>query len=149
MTVTITQEALTINAVNPGRLAEDLAAAGLPLPIWLRRTVTPFTFYAEFPDGTDPAALLAVLNAHDAGLPSTEQAIARQAAVIDNGAEDEARAIPDFVGWTPAEAQAWVQANVTDLPTAKTALTKLVAMVAAINARVFPHVRAERQLSGE
>lgn len=67
---------------------------------------------------------------------------------ISVGADDEARTIPDFVGWTPAEAQAWVQTNVTDLATAKTTLVKMAGMIAAINARVFPRIRAEQQLGG-
>ena len=147
--ITITQINVTVTAINRDGLFEELAAAGLPRPVLFHCTRQPFELLMQYPDGTDLGSILTVINAHDASQLSTGQLLEAQAAAIESGAEDEAQAIPDFVGWTPAEAQAWVQTNVTDLPTAKVVLVKMAGMVAAINARVFPRVRAERQLSGE
>lgn len=147
MPVIITEQDALVTRVNHRRLIEECLAAGLPEPIVQHSG--PGEYRAEFPDGTDRAAAIAVLQAHDASLQSAEEILQQAAQAIGSGADDEARAIPDFVGWTPAEAQAWVQANVTDLPTARTALVKLAGMVAAINARVFPRIRAERQVGGE
>ena len=147
--ITITQNNVTVMAINRDALFEELAAAGIPRPVLFHCTQEPFELLMQYPDGTNVGPILTVINAHDASQLSAGQLVEAQAAVIGSGAEDEARAIPDFVGWTPAEAQAWVQANVTDLPTAKVVLVKMAGMVAAINARVFPRVRAERQLSGE
>jgi hypothetical protein len=101
--------------------------------------------YAEFDITADQEGIVfSVLGAHNPDVPSSDDVRASEVASIAAGADTEARSVPDFMGWTPAQAEQWVTNNVTDLPTAKLALRKMAMNIAALNARVFPHIRAEK-----
>ncbi|NIV33097.1 MAG: hypothetical protein GWN58_27710 [Anaerolineae bacterium] len=46
-----------------------------------------------------------------------------------DGAKDDFEGMSGWATWTPAEAAAWIDTHVTDLPTAKQVLTKLATAV--------------------
>ena len=61
-------------------------------------------------------------------------------AIETNAAADFA-SIPNWADWTPAEAEAWIDANVTDLASAKVALGKMAYAIMVLADKVFPNRR--------
>jgi hypothetical protein len=53
-------------------------------------------------------------------------------------ADDHAADIPGWATWTEAEATAWIDANVIDLASAKTALTAMARLLVALRNKTWP-----------
>ena len=137
---TIDQNDAGLARCNIDLLAEELAFAGLPGPVLYRHDLAAGTMQITF--DADPSLYgpaLAVVQAHDPDGLSSEQAITLAAAAVDS--EAEARTTPDFMGWTPDEAEAWVVSNVVDLPGTALALRQMARDLAALNGKVFPRLR--------
>lgn len=91
--------------------------------------------------GVSQMVVEAFLAAHDASVLTLNQRVIE----ILEEADVDARTIPDFMTWTPAEAATWIDTTVTDLATAKMVLRKMAQDIAVLNAKVFAHIRAEME----
>lgn len=63
----------------------------------------------------------------DVPLPSAVEVFPDIAA--QDSAKDGFDGLPGWASWTPAEAEAWVNANVTDLPSARTTMGRMAAAI--------------------
>lgn len=67
-----------------------------------------------------------------------QQTTQAQTAVVKASAKTAAAAIPNWATWNEAQTTAWIDANVTDLASAKTVLRAMARMVIALRNDVFP-----------
>ena len=81
------------------------------------------------PSQDDLDTAQAVIDAHDA----TDYEAIRQAQ-----ADTDAANIPGWASWTEAEATAWVDANVSNIASAKTALKAMARMIVALCNKQWP-----------
>ncbi|MDH5670373.1 MAG: hypothetical protein OEY86_20420 [Nitrospira sp.] len=61
---------------------------------------------------------------------------------VQTGAKNAFSAVPGLATATGAEAEAWINANVTDLASAKVAITHLVKMIIALRNDRWPNIEA-------
>jgi len=57
-----------------------------------------------------------------------------------DSAETDIENIPGWASWTEAQAVAWIEANVTDLASAKAALTAMARLLVALRNKQFPEL---------
>jgi len=77
----------------------------------------------------------ALLDARDA---AQEQ---REDELIQEGAEDQVAAIPNWAGWTEQQATGWIDENVTDLASAKQALRAMARLLVALRNERWPNLQ--------
>lgn len=121
--------------VNPQTLTAELRAvwpdAGMS---WTEDTV-----FAIMPDSFEQTTYDALLAAHNPALLTSEQ----EAELIEASAIDRASAIPGYATWNEAEALAYIEANVTDLDSAKAVMSALARMIIAVRDQLWPHLTLE------
>jgi hypothetical protein len=85
-------------------------------------------------DGVNESAIAAIIDAHDSSETSTSERIS---AVYTN-AKTNIESVPGWATWTGAEAAAWIDASVTDLTTAKTALIAMARVIVELRNALYP-----------
>lgn len=133
--------------VNVNKLHQELLQAGLP--VVCVRTSEPVADYARDLTPAEQAQAEAVIAAHDPDAPTPTEQDERQA----QAARTDFRTLPQWATWTPdqaktyvaanvltgqskAEVDAWIDANVTSLATAKNGLKLLGAAILDLRAIV-------------
>ncbi len=93
-------------------------------------------------DVADRAAdIQAIIDAHEPDPLYFAEDRARQRR---EGAEGNAAAIPGWATWTADESVAWIDANVTDLASAKQALRAMARMIVAMRDQMWPELERKR-----
>jgi aspartate-semialdehyde dehydrogenase len=131
--------AVYTHTVNPGKainlslLREQLIAVAPSCTgaAWSQSLQSLRVYFDAVPDAATLAAVDAVIAAHDAtGLSAAQQAAAQQ-----TQSRQDARAqlaVNEIATITPAQADAWIDTNVTSLATAREALKRLAHAVIAL-----------------
>lgn len=60
---------------------------------------------------------------------------------VQAGAKDEIEDLPGWVSWDCATATSWIDANVTDLTSAKNAMMKMACMIIALRNAIYPDLQ--------
>jgi len=88
----------------------------------------------------EQAALQSLVSTHDPLALTPDQISSAQINDVLASADSNSAAIPGWATWTEAEALDWLDANVTDLASAVTALKALARMVVALRNKTWPYL---------
>jgi len=94
------------------------------------------------PTQAEQAALQTVVDTHDPEALTAAQQAAIDAAAREAAANDAAATIPGWATWDEATTLAWLDANVTDLASAKVAIKAMARMLLALRDKNWPHLAA-------
>lgn len=91
----------------------------------------------QCPPDTLQSTIQGIIDLHDGTVLSEDQ---KQEAIRD-GAKTIAANIPNYATWSESEAESWINANVTDLASAKQVLVGLMKMTFALRNKQWPDLQ--------
>lgn len=140
--INFTQDDLLTGDINFLLLVQQLKEAGLSGNMEYARQNELLTGWVEA-EPEQWTLVQQVLSLHDPAQLSDVELRKLRADIIYLEADEAARQVPTFITMTVEDAQAWVDANVTDTASLIAAMRKVAKNLAALNSKVFPQVRAE------